>query len=117
MRDDIPIAAKAHARAMRRAPTDAERKLWRALRDRRIQALKFRRQAPIGGYIADFLCLEHRLVVEVDGAQHADNRRDAARDAWLAREGYRILRFWNLEVLTARESVLATIAARRGLPW
>jgi len=117
MRDDIPIAAKAHARAMRRAPTEAERKLWRGLRDRSMQALKFRRQAPIGGYIADFLRLEHRRVVEVDGAQHADNRRDAARDVGLAREGCRILRFWSLEVLTARESVLATIAARRGLPW
>jgi very-short-patch-repair endonuclease len=117
MRNDIPLASKSRARAMRRAPTDAERRLWYGLRDRRMQALKFRRQAPIGGYIADFLCLEHRLVVEVDGAQHAQSVRDSSRDAWLEREGYRVLRFWNHEVLTARESVLAIIVAACGLPW
>ena len=114
MRNDIPLAAKSRAR-MRRTLTDAERKLWYALRDRRMQTVKFRRQAPIGFYIADFLCVQHRLV-EVDGSQHAQSSRDAARDAWLQREGYRVLRFWNHDVLTARESVLATIAAACGLP-
>ena len=117
MRNDIPLAAKSRARDMRRTLTDAERKLWYALRDRRMQSVKFRRQAPIGFYIADFLCVQHRLVVEVDGSQHAQSSRDAARDAWLQREGYRVLRFWNRDVLTARESVLATIAAACGLPW
>ncbi len=117
MRNDIPLAAKSRARDMRRTLTDAERKLWYALRDRRLQTVKFRRQAPIGFYIADFLCVQHRLVVEVDGSQHAQSSRDAARDAWLQREGYRVLRFWNHDVLTARESVLATIAAACGLPW
>jgi very-short-patch-repair endonuclease len=117
MRNDIPLAAKSRARDMRRMLTDAERKLWYALRDRRLQTVKFRRQAPIGFYIADFLCVQHRLVVEVDGSQHAQSSRDAARDAWLQREGYRVLRFWNRDVLTARESVLATIAAVCGLPW
>jgi len=117
VRNEIPLAAKSRARDMRRTLTDAERKLWYALRDRRMQALKFRRQAPVGPYITDFLCVQHRLVVEVDGSQHAQSSRDATRDAWLQREGYRGLRFWNHEVLTTRENVLATIAAACGLPW
>ncbi len=117
MRNDTPISAKSRARAMRAAPTDAERRLWHALRDRRMQALKFRRQAPIGPYIVDFLCIAHRLVLEADGSQHAESRHDAVRDAWLAREGYIILRFSNRDILTARESVLATIAAACGVPW
>jgi len=117
MRNDIPLTAKSRARDMRRTLTDAERKLWYALRDRRLQTVKFRRQAPIGFYIADFLCVQHRLVVEVDGSQHAQSSRDAARDAWFAREGYRVLRSWNHDVLIAPESVLATVAAACGLPW
>jgi very-short-patch-repair endonuclease len=88
-----------------------------SLCDRRMQTLKFRRQAPIGPYIVDFLCIAHRLIVEADGSQHAESKRDAIRDQWLAQEGYTILRFSNRDVLTARESVLATIAAMRGLPW
>jgi very-short-patch-repair endonuclease len=117
MRNDVPISSKRRARAMRAEPTDAERRLWYALRDRRMQALKFRRQAPIGPYIVDFLCVAHRLIVEADGSQHAESQRDAVRDAWLARQGYTVLRFTNRDILTARESVLATIAARCGLPW
>jgi very-short-patch-repair endonuclease len=117
MRNDVPISAKSRARAMRREPIDAERKLWYALRDRRMQTLKFRRQAPIGPYIVDFLCVAHRLVVEADGSQHAESKRDAVRDVWLAREGYAVLRFSNRDIFTACESVLATIAARCGLPW
>ena len=117
MRNDIPVASKRHARAMRAEPTDAEQRLWYALRDRRMQALKFRRQAPLGPCIVDFLCTAHRLVVEADGSQHAENPHDAVRDAWLTRKGYAVLRFSNHDILTARESVLATIAARCGLPW
>jgi very-short-patch-repair endonuclease len=117
MRDDIPSSAKAHARAMRRTPTEAERKLWYALRDRRMQHVKFRRQAPIGPYVADFLCIEHRLIIEADGGRHAGSAKDIARDTWLARNGYKILRFWNRDILTDRESVLATIAVTCGLPW
>ena len=82
-----------------------------------MQALKFRRQAPIGPYIVDFLCIAHRLVVEADGSQHVESRRDAIRDERLVREGYTILRFSDHAILTARESVLATIAAACGLPW
>ncbi len=117
MRDHIPLSAKSRARAMRREPTEAERKLWYALRDRRMQALKFRRQAPIGPYIVDFLCIAHRLAVEADGSQHTESKRDAIRDAWLEQQGYRVLRFNNRDILTARENVLATIAATCGLPW
>src|SRR5271154_4025943 len=117
MRDHIPLVAKSRARAMRREPTEAERKLWYALRDRRMQSVKFRRQAPIGPYIADFLCVAHRLIVEVDGSQYAESFRDEARGAWLAREIYRILHFWNHEVLMTPDSVLATIAAECGLLW
>jgi very-short-patch-repair endonuclease len=117
MRDDISPSAKARARAMRRKPTEAERKLRYALRDRRMQHVKFRRQAPIGPYIADFLCVEHRLIIEADGGRHAESVKDIVRDAWLARNGYKILRFWNRDILTAQENILATIAATCGLPW
>ncbi len=117
MRDDVPISAKKRARVMRRAPTESERKLWYALRDRRMQQLKFRRQAPVGAYIADFLCLEHRLIIEADGSQHADRIADRVRDAWFVAKGYSVLRFWNRDILFERESVLATIAASCGLSW
>jgi 2-isopropylmalate synthase len=117
MREDIPQSAKKRARAMRRTLTDAERKLWHALRDRRVQSLKFRRQAPVGPYIADFLCIEYRLIVGADGSQHAQSARDIQRDSWLAFDGYRTLRFWNHDIPIAQESVPATIAAACGLPW
>ncbi len=117
MRDDLPITAKPRARALRQSLTEAERKLWHALRDRRLQTVKFRRQAPVGPYIVDFLCVQHRLVIEADGSQHGENIRDSARDAWLTHNGYRVLRFWNHEVLKGQENVLATIAATCGLPW
>jgi very-short-patch-repair endonuclease len=117
MRDDIPISAMPRARGLRQSLTDAERKLWYALRDRRMQTVKFRRQGPIGPYIADFFCVQHKLIVEADGSQHAESMRDGARDAWFIRNGYKILRFWNHEILMAQDSVLATIAAECGLPW
>ncbi len=94
--------------------TDAERKLWHALRAHRFQDLGFRRQVPIGRYIADFACHRARLVIEVDGNQHGQvlaAERDAARDAWFAAEGYRTLRFSNHDVLRQRDSVLDTIFA------
>jgi very-short-patch-repair endonuclease len=100
---------------MRSAPTDAERRLWRLLRDRRLSGLKFRRQVPVGPYIVDFLCVAARLIVEADGSQHAENARDEVRDAYLTREGWKVLRFWNHDVLRNRESVLDTIIAHAGL--
>ena len=96
-------------RRLRSTQTDAERKLWFALRDRRLGGFKFVRQEAIGPFIVDFACRERRLVVEVDGGQHAESAKDAARDAYLARENYRVIRFWNNDVLTNREGVLYTI--------
>jgi len=90
--------------------TDAERKLWFALKDRRFAAFKFRRQVPVGPYIADFLCFQARLIVEVDGGQHADSIRDVERDKWLARNEFRVLRFWNNDVLQNLEGVLTSLA-------
>jgi len=80
-------------RRLRRYATDAERKLWFALRDRRLGGFKFVRQEAIGPYIVDFVCREKRLIIEVDGGQHAENRRDRMRDSTLTAEGYHVLRF------------------------
>jgi very-short-patch-repair endonuclease len=107
----------ARARAMRREPTEAEAVLWRILRGRRLSALKFRRQAPIRPYIADFVCFEHRLIVEADGSQHAESPHDEKRDAFLAIQGFSVLRFWNAEILTNARMVEDTILARCGLPF
>ena len=87
------------ARTMRLEPTPAEKAMWRVLRRRQIDDMKFRRQAPIGPYITDFACFEPKIIIEVDGGQHADNAADARRDAWFQSQGFRILRFWNGEVL------------------
>lgn len=100
------------ARALRLCSTEAERRLWRYLRDRGVGGAKFRRQHPIGRYIVDFACLETRLVVEVDGGQHAvASAEDAARDRALAARGFQVIRVWNYEVMGNVEGVLATIAA------
>jgi very-short-patch-repair endonuclease len=98
------------ARQLRSRMTDAERKLWFALKDRRFAAFKFRRQVPVGPYIADFLCFEQRLIAEVDGGQHADSVRDVERDNWLAQNEFRVLRFWNNEVLQNLEGVLTILS-------
>src|SRR6185295_331812 len=98
-------------RRLRRKATDAETTMWFALRDRRLGGFKFVRQEAIGTYVVDFICREKRLIVEVDGGQHADSARDRERDANLAAGGYQILRFWNLEVLRNLEGVLTTILA------
>jgi very-short-patch-repair endonuclease len=97
---------RGRARALRRNLTDAERKLWHLLRDRRLAGVKFRRQVPLGPYILDFVCFEHRLVIEVDGGQHAGSVKDGERDARLAFQGFRVVRYWNHEVLTNPEGVL-----------
>jgi very-short-patch-repair endonuclease len=94
---------------LRTLMTDAEWKLWRALRSRGIGG-KFRRQVPLGPFIVDFVCFDSKLVVEVDGGQHADNPRDAERDRYFTDQGYRVLRFWNTDVLKNLEGVLTRIA-------
>ena len=99
------------ARRLRRDATDAESRLWLKLGDRRLSGFKFARQRPIGPYIVDFVCRDRKLIVEVDGGQHADNVRDRIRDDNLAAEGYRVLRFWNTDVLSNMDGVLITILA------
>ncbi|MBM4285441.1 MAG: endonuclease domain-containing protein [Deltaproteobacteria bacterium] len=90
--------------------TDAERRLWYHLRNRRLGGCKFRRQYPVGPYIVDFICLEKNLVIEVDGGQHAENEaQDTERSAYLNKMGYRVVRFWNNEVLQETEAVLQAI--------
>jgi very-short-patch-repair endonuclease len=97
------------ARSLRSDSTDAEGTLWYRLRARRLSGYKFVRQEPIGPYTVDFICREHRLVIEVDGGQHADSQRNAVRDKWLADHNYRVLRFWNNEVSRNLAGVLETI--------
>ena len=97
-------------RRLRKSMTDAERRLWRSLQRRQLGGLKFRRQHPFGDYVIDFVCLEAKLAVEVDGGQHADGKvGDAARTNFLERAGFRVLRFWNHEVLRDTESVVEVI--------
>ncbi len=101
---------KSRARTLRQNATDAERLLWRHLRDRRLESYKFRRQHAIGHYIADFVCLSEELVVELDGGQHADRTEyDERRTRFMESEGYRVARFWNNDVLRDVDSVLGVI--------
>jgi very-short-patch-repair endonuclease len=100
---------------MRRESTFNERILWRLLRNRRLNGLKFRRQVPIGPYIADFVCYSERLIVEADGPLH-DPKKDAARDAWLIGQGFRVLRFPNDQITLCPDQVLERIRERVGLP-
>lgn len=88
--------------------TDVERKLWYGLRERRLDGFKFRRQATIGRFVVDFLCIEARLVVELDGGQHEETR-DAPRTAFIEAQGYRVMRFWNNELIESFEGVLDII--------
>ena len=88
------------ARILRNNPTDAERILWRHLRFRQLVGYKFRRQRPIGRFIVDFVCLEKNLVIEIDGGQHSEQKSyDSKRDAWIRTKGFRVLRFWDHEVI------------------
>jgi very-short-patch-repair endonuclease len=98
------------ARRLRNHPTATERVLWTRLRQRKLGGLKFRRQAPMGPYVLDFLCLRHRLVVEADGPFH-DPERDAIRDAWLEAKGFRVLRFSNQEIHGSADRVTDRILA------
>ncbi len=99
------------ARELRRRETEAEAILWAALRGRQVAGLKFRRQRPAGPFVLDFYCADHRLVVEVDGAIHDEQReQDAARTAILKQYGYRVVRFRNAEIASDLAAVLARIA-------
>ncbi|MSP38612.1 MAG: endonuclease domain-containing protein [Deltaproteobacteria bacterium] len=105
-----PNHQKTHARKLRREITDAEKKLWACLRDRQLCGAKFRRQHPIGSYIADFCCVESCLVIELDGGQCAEQAAaDDARTKFIESRGYRVLRFWNNDVLTNLAGVVERI--------
>ena len=97
------------ARVMRSHPTEAEAKCWALLRDRRLAEFKFRRQLPFGNFIADFVCVTAKLVIELDGSQHAESTLDVVRDAYFEKQGYRVLRVWNNEILRNPNAVLDTI--------
>jgi len=97
------------ARRLRADQTDAETVLWNRIRNRRVDGNKFVRQEPIIGYICDFVCRERKIIIEVDGGQHNESARDAIRDERLGQKGYKVLRFWNNDVLGNIEGVLTVI--------
>jgi adenine-specific DNA-methyltransferase len=100
----------ASARTLRMSSTDAERRLWYYLRNRQLSGYRFRRQVPLGRYVVDFVCLRARLIVELDGGQHTESMiEDLERTRYLARGGFRVVRFWNDEVLLQTEAVLESI--------
>ncbi|MFQ3574490.1 MAG: endonuclease domain-containing protein [Thermodesulfovibrionales bacterium] len=115
MTNPMPKKSTDLAKNLRKRATDVEQLLWSRLRARRYEGMKFRRQHPIGKYIVDFVCLERKLIIELDGGQHAvpeETLKDKQRDAWLEKEGYTIMRFWNNEVLTNIDGVLEAIRER-----
>ncbi|MBC8556097.1 MAG: endonuclease domain-containing protein [Candidatus Brocadiales bacterium] len=100
------------ARNLRKRSTDTERFLWRHIRAKQLEGLKFRRQQPIGNYIVDFVCFEKRVLIELDGGQHSldvEMQKDLIRDKWLEDQGYKVLRFWNNDVLKNINGVLKVI--------
>jgi very-short-patch-repair endonuclease len=102
----------ARAISLRKNQTHAEALLWYRLRDRRLGGHKFRRQLPIGPFIADFVCMSARLIVEVDGGQHAERRDyDEVRRRYLMERGFRVIRFWNNDVLQRADAVLESVLA------
>jgi very-short-patch-repair endonuclease len=104
------------AKRLRREMTDAERKLWSVLRNSQLADAKFRRQQPIGPFIADFVCQSARLIVEADGGQHVHGESDNRRTAFLEGKGYRVLRFWNNDILENLDGVAQVIAAPLATP-
>jgi very-short-patch-repair endonuclease len=100
---------KDNARDLRKRMTESERALWSLLRRKQLEGYRFRKQVPIGKYIVDFACLDARLVVEVDGGQHGESASDAERDAWLRSQRFRVLRFWNNDVLKNPEGVMQMV--------
>ena len=108
---------RGRAKEMRSDSTDAEHRLWQLLRAHRFAGYKFRRQVPIDFYIADFVCFAQRLIVELDGGQHANNPSDEQRDAYLKSQGFRVLRIWNNDLFTNEEGVAeAILSALRSPP-
>jgi len=100
------------ARQLRADSTDAERLFWSRVRRYRLLGYKFKRQQPIGKYIVDFACFDKKMVVELDGGQHADDPNDRVRDDWLRSEGFQVIRFWNSDVLVNIDGVMETVLKR-----
>jgi very-short-patch-repair endonuclease len=106
----VPPKIKQNARDLRKNMTDAERTLWSRIKSRRLQGFRFRRQHPVGNYIVDFVCLELKLVIELDGGQHMDQQQyDERRDSFLKAQGFTVLRFWNNKVMKEVDGVLESI--------
>lgn len=99
-----------NARRLRTNMTDAEKKLWYRLRNKQFYGFRFRRQHPIGPYIVDFVCLKTKLIIELDGGQHAGNAKDGTRTSYLQSQGFTVLRLWNNEVMENLEGVLEMLA-------
>ena len=99
----------AFARHLRRTMTDVEREIWHHLRNRALMGRKFRRQHPIGPYVVDFICVEANLIIELDGGQHADNPNDLIRTQRLEALGWRVLRFWNSDIMSNADGVVEVI--------
>ncbi|CAK0778820.1 ribonuclease P protein component [uncultured Gammaproteobacteria bacterium] len=112
----VPKDLRDKARAMRHEPTDAEKRLWSLLRERRLGGRRFRRQHPIPPYIVDFACVEALVVIEADGGQHNASEHDRRRDDFLKRRGWLVLRFWNNDILSnpggVAEEILRTLGGR-----
>lgn len=108
---------KRNARGLRKSKTDAERKIWQLLRSRNLNDAKFRRQHPLGPYIVDFICINEKLIIEVDGSQHQQQQSyDAQRTTFLEQAGYRVIRFWDNDVLLQTENVMQAIYDRLVAP-
>lgn len=108
---------KTFARKLRKTETDAERKLWQQLRSRNLNGAKFRRQHPVGPYIIDFIDINEKLIIELDGSQHQQQQTyDAQRTAFLEQSGYRVLRFWDDDVLLRTDDVMQAIVDALGSP-
>ena len=106
----LPDMASPVARKLRKSPTAAERKLWAKLRDKQLDGFRFRRQVPMGGFVVDFFCPAAKLIVELDGGQHARQvSADDARTAWLRGRGHRVVRYWNNDVIENLEGVLEAL--------
>jgi len=104
----LSAKSKAIVKRLRRDMTGAEKKLWYSIRRKQL-GVKFRKQQPLGRYIVDFVCFEKKMIIEIDGGEHFENKDDEIRDEWFKRQGYKILRFWNNDVLTNTDGVIQLI--------
>jgi very-short-patch-repair endonuclease len=111
----MAASRRGHAKRMRREPTEAEKLFWWEIRDRRLDGHKFKRQFLVGSYIADFVCLESKLIIELDGGQHSETTDyDLKRSAVLQAHGFRVMRVWNADIFTNMEGVIDAVLAELG---